>query len=553
MTGARRILIVGGVAGGMSAATRLRRLDESAEIVVFERGEYVSFANCGLPYFVGGVIEDRDALLLQTPESLAARFRLDVRLRHEVTAIDRGGKRVRVQDLRTGRERFEAYDALVLAPGAAPRRQGADDLPAHVLHTIDDVDAVTALLGERPAARVVVAGGGFIGLEAAENLRRRGAAVTLVQRGEQPLAPLDAEMAAPVVSALRDHGVDLRLGRTIASATPSSVVLDDGEELQADLLVEALGVRPDTSLAAAAGLRIGPAGGIAVDEFHRTDDPAVYAVGDAAEKVDGIDLTPTLVTMAGLANRHGRTVADAIAGAPVPSPPALGTAIIGVFDLTVGMVGWSERRLTDAGRPHRIVHVHPASHAAYYPGGSPLAVKLVIAPETDRILGAQVVGRDGVDKRIDVLATAMAAGIPASGLAQLELAYAPQYGSAKDAVNIAGYVAENLARGLTRSVQWHELDAALRDGASLIDVRSREEFARGGIPGAINMPLDGLREQLHRLPRTPLVVHCQVGQRGHAAVRLLTQLGYEAVNLDGGYLTWLAGMAARRHPEPVPA
>lgn len=543
-----RTLIIGGVAGGMSAATRLRRLDEDMEIVVLERGRYVSFANCGLPYYVGGVIPERSSLLLQTPESLAARFGLDVRVEHEATAIDRERKVVHVTDLRTGRTSEEQYDHLVLAAGAAANRVPLpQSVPTRTLRTVDDVDAIAAVLAAvtgRPAD-VVVVGAGFIGLEAVENLVRRGATVTLVQRGARVLAPLDPEMAAPVLATLRSHGVDVRTGTTITGADEGHVLLSDGTRLAADLVVEATGVRPTTELAVAAGLRLGPTGGVAVDELQRTDDPAIYAVGDGVEKTDHVGGAATLVTMAGLANRHGRAVADAIAGVPTPARPALGTAIVGVLGLTVAMTGWSESRLRASDRPHRVIHTHPASHAGYYPGAEQMALKLLVDPADDEILGAQIVGGDGVDKRIDVIATAMAAGLTASSLSELELAYAPQYGSAKDAVNLAGYVAENVARGVTRTLQWHELDGAVAGGATLIDVRSPGEHAAGGIPGSRNLPLDELRTRHAELPAgQPVVVHCQVGQRGHTAARLLGQLGYDVHNLDGGYLTWSAGTAA---------
>lgn len=551
-----KTVIVGGVAGGMSAATRLRRLDEQAQILVFERGKYVSFANCGLPYYVGGAIEDRDSLLLQTPESLAARFRLDVRVEHEVIGIDRIAKTVAVRHVPTGAVSRETYDTLILAAGAEARAGiPGHGVPVRTLRTIDDVDDIDSILSSAgPTTRAVVVGGGFIGLEAVENLVRRGVAVTLVQRGAQPLSPLDPEMAAPVLDTLLANGVDVRLNSTVESVEPGIVVLGDGSRIPAALVIEARGVRPATRLAEDAGLRIGSSGGIVVDELQRTSDPAIYAVGDGAEKVDAIDSAPRLVAMAGLANRHGRTAADAIAGVAEPSVPALGTAIVGVFDLAVAMVGWSEQRLTAAGRAHRVVHTHPSSHAGYYPGAERMAMKLLIDPDTDEILGAQIVGRDGVDKRIDVIATAMAGNLTASALSRLELAYAPQFGSAKDAVNMAGYVADNHATGATRSVQWHELDASLDAGAVLVDVRTPAEFARGAIPRARNVPLDELRKRSIELPDAPLIVHCEVGQRGHTAARLLTQLGRDVRNLDGGYKTWADGVRAARHTfEGVPA
>lgn len=549
-----KVVIIGGVAGGMSAATRLRRLDETAEIVIFERGPHVSFANCGLPYYVGGVIDDRESLMLQSPESLRTRFRLDVRVDSEVTAIDRSARTVRVRDVIRGGDYAESYDVLILAGGAITHNTlPGSGIPVRTLRTIDDVDSITAALddaGDRP--RVVVVGAGFIGLEAVENLAGRAARVTLVQRGPRPLAPLDPEMAGPVLDVLIDHGVDLRMNTTVSDISGGHVHLTDGTAVSADLVIEARGVRPDTRLARQAGLTVGPAGGIAVDKFQRTSDPSIYAVGDAAEKVDAIDAAATLVTMAGLANRHGRTAADAICGVAEASVPAFGTAIVGVFGLTVAMIGWSERRLVEADRAHRVLHTHPSSHAGYYPGAEQMALKLLVDPDTDAILGAQIVGSSGVDKRIDVIATAMAGGLTASALSRLELAYAPQYGSAKDAVNMAGYVADNLATGATRSIQWHEVAGARDSGAVILDVRTAEEYDRGGIPGAINVPLDEIRERVADIPDAPLVVHCQVGQRGHTASRLLAQLGRDVRNLDGGYRTWLAGTAATL-PVPLPA
>jgi NADPH-dependent 2,4-dienoyl-CoA reductase/sulfur reductase-like enzyme/rhodanese-related sulfurtransferase len=542
-----RTIIIGGVAGGMSAATRLRRLDEHRDIVVFERGSYVSFANCGLPYHVGGVIKERSSLLLQTPESLAGRFALDVRVRHEVIGIDPVGKSVVVKDLEGGAEYRLSYDTLVLAGGSFSQVGPTGGvIPSHSLRSVDDVDHVLDVLGHLDARpRVTVIGAGYIGLEAVENLLARGAAVTLVQRGMQVLSPLDVEMAVPVGKALRDAGVDVRLGVTVAGARPGVVVLSDGSEIPTDLVIEASGVHPETTLAKTAGITLGPTGGIAVDEYQRTSDEFIFAVGDGVEKTDAVNGGAVLVTMAGLANRHGRIVADVIAGIEdTPVQPAFGTGIVGVLGLTVATVGWSEKRLRAADRAHSVIHTHPSSHAGYYPGAEQMALKLLVDPVDDRILGAQIVGRDGVDKRIDVIATAMAGGITASGLSRLELAYAPQYGSAKDPVNLAGYVADNLRTGATRTVQWHQLDTALHAGATLIDVRNPGEFAAGSIPGAVNIPLDALRERHGELPEGPLVVHCQVGQRGHTATRLLTQLGHDVINLDGGYLTWTAGTSS---------
>lgn len=541
---AQRIIIIGGVAGGMSAATRLRRLLEHAEIVVLERGGHVSFANCGLPYYLGGIIEDREDLLLQTPESLRARFNLDVRVHREVIAIDRAAKSVRVRDVLTGTETVEFYDALVLSPGATPVRPampGGERMLT--LRDIDDVDAAMAALATAPRSALVI-GAGFIGLEMVENLVHRGLAVTLVELGEQVLPPLDAEMAAPVADRLRAAGVDVRLGTQVVELLESTAVLSDGSLVPAEFVLGSIGVRPETGLAVAAGIELGPRGGIRVDDRLRTSDPTIYAIGDAVEKTDAISGEQRLVALAGLANRHGRLAADAIAGRPVRVVDALGTAVVGLMGLTIAATGWNERLLRAAGRDIRVIHTHPASHTGYYPGAESMALKLVIDASTDAILGAQGVGGDGVDKRIDVIATAMAGGITASHLADLELGYAPQYSSAKDPVNMLGYVARNLLDGLTPSIQWHELVPALAAGDVLVDVRTADEVADGAIPGSINIPLDELRARVDELPGGRIIAHCKVGQRGHTAVRVLEQLGRDAVNLDGGYLTWSAGTSS---------
>lgn len=536
-----RVVVVGGVAGGMSAATRLRRLLPQAEIVVLERDSHVSYANCGLPYHVGGVITERDALLLQTPDRLHARFGLDVRIRHEVTAIDREARQVTVRALDTGATTTLPYDRLVLSPGAAPI---VPDLPgierALTLRTVGDADAINAAIAERAPRTAVVVGGGFIGVEAAENLRHRGLDVTVVELAPQVLAPLDTEMVTGVHAELRAHGVDLMLGSGLAKILPDTVELADGRVAPADLVVLAIGVRPETSLATAAGLTIGPRGGIAVDESMRTSDPHVYAVGDAVEKPDHLGGTSP-IPLANTANRQGRLVADAIAGRPVRLGARIGTAVVRVFDLTVAVVGVNERRLHGAGRPYAVIHTHPASHAGYYPGAQPMSLKLLYDPADGTILGAQGVGGEGVDKRIDVIATAMRGGLRAEELADLELAYAPQYGSAKDPVNLLGYIAENRRVAGQAAVQWHELGERLAAGATLIDVRTPGEYAAGHIEDAVNVPLDGLAGRLDELPDGDLIVYCQVGQRAHTAASLLAGAGRGVANLDGGYTTWLAG------------
>ncbi|MGC3995122.1 MAG: FAD-dependent oxidoreductase [Propionicimonas sp.] len=536
-----RTVIVGGVAGGMSAATRLRRLDEAAEIVVLERSGHVSFANCGLPYYVGGVIAERDALLLQTPASLAARFRIDVRVGQEVTAIDRAAKTVDVTDLRSGARYTEAYDFLVLAPGAAPFVPPVPGVErALTLRDMADTDRLAAAVAvelDRPEPTAVIMGGGFIGLELAENLTGRGLAVTIVELADQVLAPLDVELAARVEKHLAVHGVAVLTGVSVASVCDDHVVLSDGRRLPAGLVVAAIGVRPETGLAAAAGLALGERGGILVDDHQRTSDPAIFAVGDAAVKRDALTGGQALVPLAGPANRHGRLVADVIAGRSVAAHPVQGTAIVGVFGLVAAATGWTEKRARAAGRSVRLIHTHPANHAGYYPGAESMSLKLVVDAETDAILGAQGVGGAGVDKRIDVIATAMAGGVTASGLADLELSYAPPFGSAKDPVNMLGFIAENLRDGLAETVQWHEVAGAVERGSGLVDVRSSTEYTRGTVDGAVNVPLDELRSRLDEVPQD-VIVHCQVGLRGYVAARILAQEGRRVRNLDGGYRTW---------------
>lgn len=535
------IVIIGGVAAGMSAAARLRRLDGNAHITVIERSGNISFANCGLPYHVGGVIEQREALLLQSPQAIKARFDIDVFVGTEATAINREAHTVTVREVSTGATRELPYDKLVLAPGASPVRPPLPGIERALgLRNVEDVDAIVAAV---PAARsAVVIGGGFIGVEMAENLVHRGLQVSLVEATAQVMAPLDPEMVAPVHAILRENGVDLRLGVAVTSIGEGEVTLADGSTLPGDLVIAAIGVKPESGLAKEAGLELNERGGIVVDQTFHTSDPDVFAVGDAVVKRDALDGSETLVPLAQTANLQGRRVADVIAGRDVQDRPVLGTAIVGIFGLQVASTGWNEKRLVAAGRKHRIIHTHPAQHAGYYPGAQQMALKLLIDAETDEILGAQGVGPDGVDKRIDVIATAMTGGLAASDLAELELAYAPQFGSAKDPVNMLGFVAENLATGLSRNIQWHELAAAQEAGATLLDVRTPEEHAAGKIPGAVLVPVDELRDRLDDLPEGELVVHCAVGIRAHIAAQILAAAGRPGVrNLDGGYKTWTAG------------
>ena len=528
----------------MSTATRLRRLDAGAQITVLERSGHVSFANCGLPYFVGGLIEEEEDLTLQTPEQLFDRFRLDVRINDEVVAIDRGARSVRTRSTVTGEEADVPYDKLVLSMGAAPVRP---PIPGYervrTLRTVEDAARLASDVDVAPRTAVVI-GAGFIGLEMAENLVGQGIDVTIVEATPQVLPPLDPELAILVRDELVAHGVHVETGATVAAIAEHSVALADGRVLAADLVVGAIGVRPDVRLAELAGLELGPSGGIAVDEANRTSDPAIYAVGDAVEKPDAVSHATSLIALANVANRQGRRVADHIAGRPSHAVASLGTAIVKVFDLVAATVGWNERRLRAAGRSFRVIHSHPFDHATYYPGATRMAAKLIFDPDDGTILGAQIVGRSGVDKRIDVIATAMSSGMTADRLADLELAYAPPFSSAKDPVNLLGYMAENVLSGDCDVVDPSELDALLKQGWPLIDVRTAGENTAGSIPGSRNVPIDSLRDHLDALGPGPVVIYCEVGQRGHTATALLQELGIKARNLDGGYQTWSAWMRA---------
>lgn len=549
----KRVLIVGGVAGGMSAATRARRLSEGADIVVFERGPHVSFANCGLPYFLGGEITDRAKLLVQTPDRLKAAFNLDVRPRSEVLAIRRDRKEIDVRDLATGREYTEHYDALILSTGAAPVRPrvpGADRPGHFALRSLEDMDAIDAWVRDRRAGAAVVVGGGFIGLEVAEQLHRRGLQVSVVERNPQVLKPFDPEMAAHLHLELVKHGLALYLNNGLShfeaprageGAGGSAVVLADGTRLAAGVVVLGLGVRPESKLAVAAGLEIGATGGIKVDAHLRTSDPNIYAVGDAIEVTHAVTGTPALIPLGGPANRQGRTAADNIFGLASEYPGTLGTAIVRVFDLTAAVTGANEAQLRAAGLPFEAVHLHPNSHAGYYPGAKPLALKLLFAPDTGKLLGAQAVGADGVDKRIDVLATALRAGMTVDDVAELELCYAPPFGSAKDPVNLAGMAAQNVRAGLVQTLRWDEVAGLDRSRTLILDVRDAKERDAGAIPGSVHVPLAELRARLRELPRDmEIVAHCATGQRSYTACRILAQNGFRCRNLTGSFKTWKA-------------
>jgi NADPH-dependent 2,4-dienoyl-CoA reductase/sulfur reductase-like enzyme/rhodanese-related sulfurtransferase len=553
---AKQVVIVGGVAGGASAAARTRRLSEDAEIVVFERGPHVSFANCGLPYFVGGEIARPEDLLLQTPQSLRARFNLDVRVLTEVIAIDRAARRVKVREVPTGKEYEQPYDALVLSTGAAPVKPDVPglDRPGHfAVRDVPDVERIAAWINDTQARRAVVVGGGYIGLEMAEQLKRRGLAVALAQRPGQVMTPLDPEMAAWLHQELRVNGVELHLGDPVAAfespsdgeeARASVAVLKSGRRLPADLVVLGLGVRPEASLAREAGLEIGALGGVRVNEHLQTSDPHIWAVGDAIEVREAVTGAWSLIPLAGPANRQGRIAADNIFGKRSRYEGTLGTSILRLFQLTAACTGANEKCLKRAGIPYRAIHLHPGSHAGYYPGASPIALKILFAPDTGRLLGAQAVGADGVDKRMDVLATALKAGMTVQDLADLELAYAPPFGSAKDPVNLAGMAAQNVVNGDVELAQWHEVAGLDAEKSLLLDVRTEEERRRGFIPGSIHIPLHQLRARLAELPRSrEIVVSCQSGQRSYFATRILAQRGFRVRNLTGSYRTWKAAQA----------
>ena len=538
-----KIVIVGGVAGGASAAARARRLSEEAEIVLFERGPDVSFANCGLPYYLGGEIAEREKLLVVTPERLRERYRLDVRTRTMVQRIDRRAKKVSVHDLADGRDYEESYDKLILSPGAVPVRPplpGADLPGIYTLRDLSDCDRIKEVL-DRGIRRAVILGAGFIGLEVAENLVRRGMAVTIVEHQNQVLHPFDREMTTPLVEHLASKGVVLMLGNTAEGfqATPKGlkVHLQSGQSLEAELVLLAVGVRPENRLALDAGLEVGPRGGIRVNEHMQTSDADIYAVGDAVEVTDFVTGQAVQVPLAGPANRQGRIAADHLFGRPSRYRGTQGTAILRVFDLTAALTGASEKTLRRLGRPYAKVYLHPMNHAGYYPKAEPMTLKVLFDAQSGRILEAQAVGGAGVDKRIDVLAVAIQAEMTVFDLEEMELAYSPQYGSAKDPINMAGFVAAGMLRGDHPQMSVEE--ALGPEAPFLLDVRTPREFAAGNLPGAVNIPLDELRSRLGELPgNRRIAVNCQVGQRGYLALRILRQAGFAAANVSGGYKTY---------------
>lgn len=553
-----KIVIVGGVAGGASAAARARRLNETAEITLLERGDYISFANCGLPYHIGGTITERSRLLIQTPEAMEKRFKIDIRTKSEAIGIDRTVRQVVVRDRAAGREYQLPYDKLVLSPGAEPVRPkipGIDSAKVFTLRSIPDMDSIKSCVDSAPGTKAVIVGAGYIGLEMAEALRHRKMEVSVVELENQVFGPMDPEMASMIAGQLQLHGVELLLGMSVTAIEDKpdgvTVHLSTGRTLDASVVVVSIGVQPEVELAKKAGLNIGQRGGIVVDEHMRTSDPDIFAVGDAVEVEDFVGGFAARIPLAGPANRQGRIAADNIMGRPSVYRKTQGTAICKVFDLAAGMTGLSEKMLKRIGRSFEKIYIHPASHASYYPGASQISLKLLFDPGDGKILGTQAVGTDGVDKRIDVVATAMRAGMTVRDLKDLELSYAPPYGSAKDPVNYAGFVASSVLDGDSKICHTEDI-LNLRDDQCLLDVRTAAEVQAGTIGGAVNIPIDELRGRLNELPKNKeLLVFCQVGLRGYIACRILSQHGFICRNLSGGYKTFRAAAPAGRVPVQI--
>ncbi|MEO2239579.1 FAD-dependent oxidoreductase [Dorea sp. YH-dor226] len=549
-----KVLIVGGVAGGATAAARIRRLDETAEITVFERSGYISYANCGLPYYIGDVITDPEELTLQTPESFFTRFRINMKVHHEVTAIHPNQKTISVKNLETGEEFEKSYDKLILSPGAKPtqpRIPGVGIENVFTLRTVEDTFRIKEYINKHQPKSAVLAGGGFIGLELAENLKELGIDVTIVQRPKQLMNPFDADMASFIHSGMRKHGVKLVLGHTVEGFEEKDggidILLKDETPLHADMVVLAIGVTPDTHLAKEAGLELGIKGSIVVNDRMETSVPDIYAAGDAVQVKQYVTGQDALISLAGPANKQGRIIADNICGGDSRYPGSQGSSVIKVFDMTAATTGINETNARKAGLDVDTVILSPMSHAGYYPGGKVMTIKVVFEKETYRLLGAQIVGYEGVDKRIDVLATAIHAGMKATELKDLDLAYAPPYSSAKDPVNMAGFMIDNISKGILK--QWHleEVDLLPRDGSvTLLDVRTVREYGNGHIEGFKNIPVDELRERLDEIEKDkPVYVICQSGLRSYIGTRILEGNGYKAYNFSGGFRFYDAVMHDR--------
>lgn len=541
----KKVIIVGGVAGGATAAARLRRISEEVEIILIERGEYISFANCGLPYYIGETIKDRDKLFVQTVEGMSNRFQLDIRNLSEVININPETKTITIRNLQTGEIYEETYDKLLLSPGAKPIVPPIPGINENkivfTLRNIPDTDRIKSYVDEQKPKKAVVVGGGFIGIEMTENLVERGIEVTLIEMANQVMAPIDYEMASILHTHLQEKGVKLILENGVKEFIDQGkkVILSDNTIIETDITILSIGVRPENELAKSAGLALGERGGIIVNEYMQTSNEDIYAVGDAIEVVDYINSMKTMIPLAGPANRQGRIAANNIMGKEEKYRGTLGTAIAKVFDLSVASTGNNEKTLKRLGIPYEVVHIHPSSHAGYYPGASPIALKLIFDKETGKIYGAQAVGMDGVDKRIDVIATAIIGGLTVEDLTNLELSYAPPFSSAKDPVNMAGYVASNIVSGDLEQIQWYEIDDIIAKGGLLIDVREPVEREFGFIKGSINISLNELRNHLDELPKDETIyVSCQVGLRGYLASRILKNHGFKVKNVDGGWKTY---------------
>lgn len=538
-----KVVIVGGVAGGATAATRLRRLNEHAQITVFERSGYISYANCGLPYYIGGVIEDKEELTLQTPESIWDRFRIDMKVHHEVTDIDTSQKTVTVHNLDNGKVYEESYDKLILSPGAKPvmsNLPGMDNEKIFTLRTVEDTLKIRAFVEERKPKTAVMVGGGFIGLEVAENLCDLGVKVTVVQRPKQLMNTLDYDMATLVHNKLRSKGISLKLGGDVIGFEEKErlqVLLKDDEPVSADMVLMAIGVSPESTLAKKAGLKLGMKGAIVVNDKMETSVPDIYAVGDAVQVKHTVTGKDAVISLAGPANKQGRIAADNICGLDSHYKGSMGSSVIKLFDMTAANTGLTEKAAKDAGIDYERVVLSPASHAGYYPGAKVMTMKVVYEKNTLRILGAQIVGYDGADKRLDVIATAISAGLKADMLKDLDLAYAPPYSSAKDPVNMAGFMIDNIVTGKVKQFHWDELDKLPQDGSvTLLDTRTQGEYARGHVDGFINIPVDDLRESLENIDKSkPVYVMCQSGLRSYIACRILAGEGFDCYNFSGGY------------------
>ena len=550
-----KTLIIGGVAGGASAAARLRRLREKDEIVMLERGEYVSFANCGLPYFIGGVITDKSKLTLQTPESFKARFNIDVRVQSEAVKIDPAQKTIAVKDLKTGEIYNESYDNLILSPGAEPVKpniEGADASFVFTLRNIPDTLKIKDFINEKQPRDAVVVGGGYIGLEMAENLKEAGLNVTVAELSEHLIPSLDFDMAADVHRYLKSKGINLLLNNGVKAIKDGRVVLNRGE-VKADMVIMSAGVKPETRLARECGIPLNGRGSIIVDSHMRTGVPDIYAVGDAVEVRDFITGQPVFVPLAGPANKQGRIAADNIAGIPSEYTGTQGSAVIKLFDMTAGATGLNEKGAAAMGLDYDKTYIYSASHASYYPGGANMSIKALWDRKTLKLLGAQIVGFDGVDKRLDVLAACIRLGAKITDLTRLELCYAPPFGSAKDPVNMLGFTAENIVTGKVKQFFWHDVANLPRDGSvTLLDVRTPLEVSRGKIDGFINIPVDSLRERINEIPADkPVYVHCHSGLRSYIACRILSGLGYDCYNLAGGWRLYESVINERTVPEYI--